>query len=96
MRVKMNQRGFQVHHIDYTNIGREQFGDLVVICPTCHEELHDWINGMVRIGLFKRQAMERLKHICTVRLLQIHDCWREILDGNYDKEIQENAVDVYA
>lgn len=30
-----------VHHITYARLGRERFKDLVVLCYSCHSDLHD-------------------------------------------------------
>ena len=34
------QRHLQVHHRSYDNLGREQEGDLVVLCTICHQGVH--------------------------------------------------------
>lgn len=34
--------GFHVHHRTYTRFGMERLTDLVGLCPSCHEELHDF------------------------------------------------------
>jgi len=30
----------EVHHKTYTNLGRESFDDLLVVCPDCHNDKH--------------------------------------------------------
>lgn len=30
----------EVHHKTYERIGKERRGDLVLVCPACHEEIH--------------------------------------------------------
>ena len=30
----------QLHHLTYARIGREQFGDVVALCDSCHRALH--------------------------------------------------------
>jgi 5-methylcytosine-specific restriction endonuclease McrA len=29
-----------VHHVEYDRLGRELPGDLIVLCPDCHEHAH--------------------------------------------------------
>lgn len=30
-----------LHHVTYERLGRERIGDVVAICRTCHDEVHD-------------------------------------------------------
>ena len=35
----MNLRGFNLHHISYTNVGNEKLNDLVLLCSSDHHRL---------------------------------------------------------
>lgn len=73
------------HHIDYSRIGNERFGDLIVICRSCHDELHEFINKMVAKGFAKRRVMERLKPYCVRKLIRVHDIFDEAKAMNNGK-----------
>jgi len=32
---------FQVHHLTYERVGNENMEDLIAVCASCHEELHN-------------------------------------------------------
>lgn len=34
------RRNLEVHHLTYANLGNEQPGDLVLVCPNCHDIIH--------------------------------------------------------
>ena len=36
------KKGFHFHHRSYKNLGNEYLRDLVILCPACHQELHDF------------------------------------------------------
>lgn len=33
---------FQLHHRTYTRLGREQLGDVLPLCETCHRKVHEY------------------------------------------------------
>lgn len=68
----MIEGNIDTHHIDYSRIGNERFGDLIVICRSCHKELHDFIDKLVVKGFAKRRVMDRLKPYCVRKLLKVH------------------------
>jgi hypothetical protein len=37
----MPSRNLQVHHINYSNLGHEEYNDLIVVCDKCHKMLHE-------------------------------------------------------
>jgi hypothetical protein len=41
------QKGWHIHHLTYERLGEENFNDLTVICPICHEKIHDLHNMLV-------------------------------------------------
>jgi ribosomal protein L13 len=66
-----------VHHVDYDRIGKEEFGDLVILCRDCHEVIEKRIRKMVNAGRTRRNVMRRLKPYMINRLFKIHEAWRE-------------------
>lgn len=36
-----NNQGLQVHHRTYERRGHEEYGDLIVLCATCHQTFHE-------------------------------------------------------
>ena len=34
------ESGFHLHHRTYKRLGAEHLGDLILLCPRCHSELH--------------------------------------------------------
>lgn len=34
-------KGFHLHHRSYKNLGVERLMDLVVVCPSCHDRIHE-------------------------------------------------------
>lgn len=39
-RCRCSSRHLQVHHLTYDRLGQEYESDLLVVCGTCHEDLH--------------------------------------------------------
>lgn len=39
-RICNSNKGIQVHHRDYSNIGNEPLNDLVTLCRDCHSLFH--------------------------------------------------------
>jgi len=37
----------QVHHKTYRRLGKEWLGDMIALCPECHESLHQKFNELV-------------------------------------------------
>lgn len=50
-----------VHHTCYDRVGREQFGDMVVVCVDCHELVEDFIKRMVKKGFVRKRVLAKLK-----------------------------------
>lgn len=36
-----NDQELEVHHISYKNFGNESLSELVTVCRTCHQSIHD-------------------------------------------------------
>lgn len=70
-----------VHHIDYRRVGNERFGDLVVICSGCHDELHRWIDAKIKPWRTRRRVMDKLRPVMLRRLLAIHDAHRGLREA---------------
>lgn len=83
------ESNMDTHHIDYASIGNERFGDLIVICRGCHDELHEFIGKMAAKGFDRRRTMERLKPYATRKLLAIHRIFDEAKHEAMMKEITQ-------
>lgn len=57
------KRRYHLHHLTYTRLGRELPGDLVPLCPSCHERVHR----------FHRNNSTNLQHLGVV--LQMEFGW---------------------
>jgi 5-methylcytosine-specific restriction endonuclease McrA len=38
---KQKQKGFHIHHATYKRLGMEYLSDLRLLCPECHQGIHD-------------------------------------------------------
>jgi len=37
----------QIHHVSYENLGNEQANDFLVVCPDCHERIHEALSELL-------------------------------------------------
>lgn len=35
-----NSKGYELHHLNYDTLGREEFDDVIFLCRLCHEKEH--------------------------------------------------------
>lgn len=54
-----------LHHVDYTRLGREEFEDVVLLCADCHEEAHEMKRAHPELTL--REATQRVKRAIKPR-----------------------------
>lgn len=45
------KKNLHVHHLDYSNLGKEEMGDLRILCKKCHADLHKKFLKNSRNGL---------------------------------------------
>lgn len=50
-----------LHHVDYSRLGREEFEDVVLLCVDCHEEVHEMKRANPELTL--REATRRVKRM---------------------------------
>lgn len=70
------QATFHVHHVDYSRIGDERFSDLMICCRECHDNLHAFIDRLVRKGHSRSRVMTKLKYVSVARVLRVHELWK--------------------
>lgn len=48
---KLVKRGYHIHHLTYENIGNEKASDLMFLCESCHNKIH---NGKIKDKTIKK------------------------------------------
>lgn len=69
---------YEIHHINYENVGCERLCDLLLVCRECHVSLHAFITQMEAKGRSREKVMQRLAPYCTRRMLKHHEFWSEL------------------
>lgn len=55
-----NRAKLQIHHKTYIRFTREKLADLLVLCETCHEKVHDFHRNRNTEGLSLWRATEKV------------------------------------
>lgn len=71
--IPKQKSNINLHHLTYESIGNEQFGDLLVCCRDCHEELHVIIDRLRKGRRSNRYVMQKLAPVCKRRIISIHE-----------------------
>lgn len=56
MCCKLIKSGYHIHHLTYKNIGNEKDSDLMFLCESCHNKIH---NGKIEKNKTKQKATKQ-------------------------------------
>jgi hypothetical protein len=91
------RRRLNLHHVDYSRLGREEFDDVLLLCVDCHEEVHQMKKDHPDLTLreatrrVKRQIKPRGKMIKRARRWRSRQAWLSMqeIESQFENAISE-------